>query len=325
MKQFFSCDWGTTSFRLRLIEAESLTIIEEEKTSQGITQTYQLWKQSEENEESRLAFYLGIISKYIKIIEKRASISLIDLPLIISGMVSSTIGMIDLSYKNIPFAVTGEDIKTHTIDATNSFQHTVLIISGVRSAEDVMRGEETKLIGCASGISDYKEHLYIFPGTHPKHIEVKNGKAAAFKTYMTGEFFELLSKKSILSVSVKEDKDLTQENNLQSFEKGVKESINSNLLHSSFLVRTNDLFKKVTPEENYYYLSGLLIGAELKDVTGENRNITIVGNAALAKQYTTALKVLNLQQENTLVASMDADEALIKGQIQVYKKIMEKA
>jgi len=325
MKQFLSCDWGTTSFRLRLIEAESLAIIDEEKTSHGIAQTFQLWKQSGENEESRLAFYLDFISKPIKIIEKRAGISLSGLPLIISGMASSTIGMIDLSYKDIPIAVTGEDVKTHTIDATNSFQHTVLIISGVRTADDVIRGEETKLIGCASGISNYEEHLYIFPGTHPKHIEVKNGKAAAFKTYMTGEFFELLSKKSILSVSVKEDKNSALENNLQSFEKGVKESINTNLLHGSFLVRTNDLFKELTPEENYYYLSGLLIGAELKDVTDETRNITIVGNAALATQYLMALNILGLPKEGAAVTEMDADEALIKGQIQVYKKTVEKA
>ena len=52
---------------------------------------------------------------------------------------------------------------------------------------------------------------------------------------MTGEFFELLSKKSILSVSVKEGEDLQFGNNLQCFEKGVTDSIGSNLLHIVFL------------------------------------------------------------------------------------------
>jgi len=325
MKQFLSCDWGTTSFRLRLIDAENLAIIAEEKTTHGIAETFHLWKQSGKNEESRLAFYLDIILKHINVIEGKSGISLKDLPLIISGMASSTIGMIDLSYKDLPFTVTGEDIKTHTIDTTNSFKHKTVIISGVRSADDVMRGEETKLIGCASGISNHEEHLYIFPGTHPKHIKVKNGKAIAFKTYMTGEFFELLSKKSILSVSVEEGSGIQAENNLRSFQKGVKDSMNANLLHSCFLIRTNDLFKKLTPEENYYYLSGLIIGAELKDLADEKGNITIVANGTLAAQYLTALRVLNLPKANDLLTSMDADEALIKGQMQVYKKVMAKA
>lgn len=325
MKQFLSCDWGTTSFRLRLINAENLAIIEEEKTIRGIAETFHLWKQSGKNEESRLPFYLNIIAKHIEVIEEKSGISLSNLPVIISGMASSTIGMIDLSYKDIPIAVNGEDLKIHVIEATDSFKRKTVIISGVRSADDVMRGEETKLVGCASGILNQEEHFYIFPGTHPKHIEVKNGKAVAFKTYMTGEFFELLSKKSILSVSVKQGQDLVPENNLQSFEKGVKDSINANLLHNCFLVRTNDLFKKLTPEENYYYLSGLIIGAELKDAADEKGNITVVGNGALAAQYITALRVLNSPKENALLTSMDADEALIKGQIEVYKKITAKA
>ncbi len=324
MKQFLSCDWGTTSFRLRLIDAENLAIIDEEKNTCGIAETFHLWKQSGKNEEGRLVFYLDIISSYIKTIEKRLKTSLNDLPLVISGMASSTIGMIDLSYKDLPIAVNGEDLKIHTINAANSFEHKTVIISGVKTLDDVMRGEETKLAGCASGFSNNEEHLYIFPGTHPKHIKVKNGKAIAFKTYMTGEFFDLLSKKSILSVSVEEGNGLQAENNLRSFEKGVKDSVNANLLHNCFLVRTNDLFKKLTPEENYYYLSGLIIGAELKDVTDQNRNITIVANATLAAQYLTALRVLNLPKEDALLTSMDADEALIKGQIEVYKKIMGK-
>lgn len=320
MKQFLSCDWGTSSFRLRLIEAESLAIIEEEKTSQGIAETFQLWKQSRQNEENRLIFYLDLISIHIKTLEERTGASLDDVPLIISGMASSTIGMLDLSYKDIPFFVSGEDLKIHTINATNGFKHNVIIISGVRTTDDVMRGEETKLIGCASGITNQENHVYIFPGTHPKHAEVKDGKVTGFKTYMTGEFFELLSKKSVLSVSVKESKGLELESFLQSFIQGVKDSTNVNLLHSCFLVRTNDLFKKFTPEDNYHYLSGLLIGAELKDLIDRKANIIIVGNAVLTQQYLTALRILKIPKENALVKSMDADEALIKGQREIYRK-----
>lgn len=321
MEKFLSCDWGTSAFRLRLIEAESLTIIEEENTVQGIAPTFQLWKESGKKEEERQKFYLDIISNHIKSITKRSGIDVDNSPLIISGMASSTIGMIDLSYKNLPFFTNGEDVETFIIEALQDFPHKVIVISGVRTEDDVMRGEETKLIGCAADINSNEDHIYIFPGTHPKHIEVKNGKAIAFNTYMTGEFFDLLSKKSILAVSVKKNDGFELKNNFESFTKGVNESSVSNLLHSCFLVRTNEVFKKLSAEENYFYLSGLLIGTELKDLIDYSGTITIVGNAALTAQYTAALRVLNLPKKDALVKSIDADEALIKGQFQIYKKV----
>ena len=317
MSQFLSCDWGTTAFRLRLIETESIRVIAEESTKQGIAETYQSWKQSGRSEEARLPFYLQIISERINAIEQKTGASLKHVPLIISGMASSTIGMTDLPYKHLPVFTDGSNLTIHTVEPTDAFRNKTILISGVRTEDDVMRGEETKLVGCAAGTKNNELHVNIFPGTHPKHVEVQNGEATAFKTYMTGEFFELLSKKSILSVSVKEGGNIQSGQNLQSFEKGVKDSIQSNILHNCFLVRTNEVFKKLTAEQNFYYLSGLLIGAELKDIMGFAGNITVVANETLSSQYVLALRILGLAKQ---VKMEDADTALIKGQIQVLQK-----
>lgn len=323
MEKFLSCDWGTSSFRLRLIEVETLTIIEEENSTVGIAQTFQQWNESSKKEDQRQSFYLDIISKHIQTIEQRAGISLDDLPLIISGMASSSLGIVNLPYKTLPFVATGEDLETFIIDKPEKLTQNIVIISGAKTDVDVMRGEETKLVGLASE-NIFNDHIYIFPGTHPKHAEVENGKVVAFKTYMTGEFFELLSKKSILSVSIKKGESLEAEDNLQSFAEGVEQSRIANLLHSCFLVRTNDLFKKKSAAENYFYLSGLLIGTEMNDLRHKNQNITIVGNAAINAQYLAALRILNKKKKSTSVKSADADEALIKGQIKIYKQLNKK-
>ncbi|MEJ7827772.1 MAG: 2-dehydro-3-deoxygalactonokinase [Segetibacter sp.] len=319
MEKFLSCDWGTTAFRLRLIEAESLSIVAEQSTKQGISDTHEQWKKSNTNEEGRLTFYLTIIREHITAIEQKIGASLNDVPLIISGMASSTVGMVDVPYKEIPFSIDGSDLKVHTIEATDDFKHTIQVISGVRTADDVMRGEETKLIGCMADVASEKSNVYIFPGTHPKHVEVKGGKAIAFKTFITGELFDLLSKESILAVSVEEGRDLQQAGNLQSFEKGVNESKDSNLLHSLFLVRTNQVFKKLSKQENYYYLSGLLIGAQLRDLTNiAFAGLTVVGNATLTPYYIAALRIVGLPEAEII----SADEALIKGQYKVYKHLV---
>lgn len=318
LKNFLSCDWGTTSFRLRLIETGNLAIVEEEKTSQGIAETFQSWKKSGKRENERLRFYLDIISKHIETIKKKTGISIDDLPIIISGMASSTIGMIDLPYKNVPFAASGEDLGFFTTGESENIKNKVCIISGVRTEDDVMRGEETKLVGCIADSNDISD-IYIFPGTHPKHIVVKNSQAITFKTYMTGEFFELLSSKSILSVSVRKSEGFQAKDNLRSFTKGVNDSSHSSLLHNCFLVRTNELFKKNSLAENYFYLSGLLIGSELKNVVNGRNKITIVGNDTLNAQYLAALNALRIPGEETTIKNMDADKALIKGQWEIYK------
>src|SRR5580765_3009969 len=103
MKNFFSCDWGTSSFRLKLIEIESLKVIATETASQGITETFALWKQANQPEEKRISFYSGFITDHIKSIAKKLNESLDRLPIVLSGMASSNIGMIELPYKKMPF------------------------------------------------------------------------------------------------------------------------------------------------------------------------------------------------------------------------------
>ena len=320
---FLSCDWGTTAFRLRLVDA-ACKIIEEEKTALGIAETFQQWKNTGKNEEARLPFYLNIIDQQIKTIEKKINTSLQHVPLIISGMASSTIGMVDLPYKNCPFNIDGSDLQVEKIEVSDKFKHDVSIISGVRTEDDVMRGEETKLIGCFAAVSNENDHVFIFPGTHPKHVNVKDGKATGFKTYMTGEIFDLLSKKSVLSVSVEKDEDFEKRSHFLAFEKGVNDSTDLNILHACFLVRTNNIFNKLTKQENYYYLSGLLIGTELKDLRNSAfTNITIAGNEAITPYYTKALHILGLPKLNGLLQTQHADEALIRGQLKILGKLGE--
>ena len=171
-----------------------------------------------------------------------------------------------------------------------------------------MRGEETLLLGC-----DVDDALVIFPGTHSKHVIVKDKIAIDFKTYMTGEFFNLLSTQSLLAKSVSKN----NETHEKAFINGVKDGAVNNVLNASFHVRTNQLFNKNSAEENYHYLSGLLIGNELREVSTSNqKNIALVCANNLLHQYTTALNVINNNQFE--IKAIDADEALITAHIKLY-------
>ncbi|MEP7145051.1 MAG: 2-dehydro-3-deoxygalactonokinase, partial [Ferruginibacter sp.] len=310
MKFFFSCDWGTSTFRLRLVDAENIKVLSEIKTRHGIAIAFESWKQTNQQEKTRLAFYQTYLFEQVKKITVPFNDAVKDAPIILSGMASSSIGMIELPYKEIPFPCKGSGLVIYIIPADEDHRHKMIMISGARTDVDVIRGEETMLAGCKISEDD-SEQLFIFPGTHSKHIIVKNGLVKNITTYMTGELFDLLSNKSILSASVKKD-DPEPTGSNRFFIDGVLKGRASILSNSIFHVRTNHLFKKTTPGENYDYLSGLLIGHELKDVSANKPpSITLVCSEGLKKSYTQALNVLELASQ---VNYENADEALINGQ-----------
>ncbi len=311
LRKFISCDWGTSSFRLKLINAETKAVLAETKSEQGIAATHALLQ--EEKNTDRFSFYLNIILGYILELEQKYGHSLDGVTIIISGMASATIGMLELPYKSIPFNVKKAELEMNFIPVSENCRHKIIVISGVRSPNDVMRGEETILAGCS--IADIQEaQLFIFPGTHSKHVTVKNGMITDIKTYMTGEVFELLANKSILAASV--EKDNSTETNNVSFIKGIRESADAGLLNNIFHVRANALFNNLTKKENYHYLSGLLIGEELKNVQASDyASITVVSTGSLLQLYADALSALGLKEN---LMQQNADQALIKGQAVIF-------
>jgi len=221
MQNFLSCDWGTSFFRLRYVQAPGLKF-ESVERAEGIAATFEAWKtkKEKEKESERFLFFRNVIVKHIRFLEKKVKTSLDAVPLVISGMASSSIGMLEIPYKECPFKADGSDLRVVNIKATKDFNHETFIISGIKTKDDVLRGEETQLIGCNQG--KVNDGLYIFPGTHSKHVLVKKGIAVSFKTYMTGEFFELLSQKSILSASIRNNGKLSGKENKLAFAEGVK-------------------------------------------------------------------------------------------------------
>lgn len=317
MDYFFSCDWGTSSFRLRLIKANDLSVLAEAKSNRGISETYKLWQQKEGTGLSRTDFYANIVQDKIKSLQQRLNMVTDGIPVLFSGMASSTIGMVDLPYKRLPFNLDGSDLKIEVM-RNSAGVNPFVVISGASTDCDVMRGEETKIVGCQTLLDNRdQEQLLILPGTHPKHIVVKNSQAISFKTYMTGEFFNLLSVDSILSASVEEGGDLDDPHNQERFIEGVRAGRHSNLLHASFMVRTNQVLKNIPPKQNLHYLSGLLIGTELGDLKPDV-SIYLVGGAVHASLYKLACNELNLRVNQEL----DADLALIKGQQVIFSNFM---
>lgn len=309
-EKFISCDWGTSNFRLRLVDTHSLRVISEIGTDLGIKKCYQRYKQqSQRSQESYFADYLWVQ------LEELGLNGLENYPLVASGMLSSSIGMHELEYCQLPLAFSGEGLISYRVSINHKMN--LLLISGARTHNDVMRGEEIQAIGLSDNLPKNEKGVLLLPGTHSKHVYFDAGRYIDFTTYMTGELFEVLGKHSILSASV----EATEWN--PSFEdvfvEGVKKGVADRQMPPLFSVRANSLIHTVSSKENYYYLSGLLIGAELGHLREKSETVYLAVAGIQNELYQLALKSFLPLERIVCFDPQIIETALLVGQ----RKILE--
>ena len=322
-KYFLSCDWGTTAFRLRLIDTSNHEVVSEITSLEGIARTFQAWKASDMPANDRERFFKYHLKHQITALENQVQKDLTGVDIVISGMASSSIGMVELPYARLPFDLSGHEAILHKIERNTDFQHDILLISGVRSDDDVMRGEETQLIGLINllklPITD--DFVFVLPGTHSKHVYIEKGHIVRFHTFMTGEMFQIISNHSILKDSI----ELVDLEHLSPFEwafftKGVQDTEGANMLNLFFKIRTNQLFNKCTKKENALYLSGLLMGSELRELVKNIANPDNLGTEGalilcsgnnLFTFYQSAIVALGLSERTIIVPPDMLDKAVV--------------
>jgi 2-dehydro-3-deoxygalactonokinase len=326
-KYLFGCDWGTSSFRLRLINTNDHEVVEEVLSEEGIANTYNLWKKDGEHRNvDKLQFFKAKIANAITMLSNKLDMNLANVPIIISGMASSSLGMDDVPYATLPFPVDGSAARYRFFPSEESFPNSVTLVSGVRAEKDVMRGEETQLVGLLSLLDKSiaaENAILIFPGTHSKHLYVAQNQLIDLQTFMTGEIFSLMVNASVLKNSVNRmHLSAFSDDNVAAFKAGVQGSVSSNILSSLFSVRTNELFGTLNKEQNFFYLSGLLIGAELKGLHEKaSWQLILCSGSNLFEHYKVALEALNLTERTTTIPPALIDRAAVAGQIKIFESV----
>ena len=157
---------------------------------------------------------------------------------------------------------------------------------------DVMRGEEVQIFG-ALQMAGRDSATLVLPGTHSKWVQVQGGHVAHFQTFMTGEVFALMSQHSILSKTM----DLSGAFDEAAFLQGVNHSQQAgSVLHHLFAVRTLSLFNRLSAAQLPSFLSGLLIGEELRtpSINTDSGPVILIGSNTLTQRYSLALQHLGI-------------------------------
>jgi len=282
ISEFTGCDWGTTNFRVRIVSGDS--VLKELRTDQGASAL-----RSPEDFRAALAQAMDTLGAAG--------------PVVISGMAGSSIGWKELPYARLPFRLDGSDAVVVEIEPKT------FLISGVRSEDDVMRGEETELLGLEVG---REEVVVVLPGTHSKHCALRNGSMVSFRTFMSGELHALLGSHGILSQSVAPGWDEA------AFLEGIGEATRGALTSSLFKIRTRSLLHGKSPESNGSYLSGLLIGSELL-VLPKELPLILAAAGKIAAPYRLAFHALGLEARSRILSDDEAARLAVRGQ----RKILE--
>jgi 2-dehydro-3-deoxygalactonokinase len=175
--------------------------------------------------------------------------------------------------------------------------------------ENVMRGEETQLLGLASLMPGYKG-LVCLPGTHSKWALLRGTTVERFTTAMTGEVFELLRTQSVLRHSVGSAGGGAEQD--EGFAAGASAGLDrpGDLLGQLFRVRAASLLSDRGADWSVGYLSGLLIGTEI----AANRNqigtdaVPLIGSTSLCRLYKQVLEMAGARAQ-----LVDATEAVLAG------------
>jgi 2-dehydro-3-deoxygalactonokinase len=293
--RFVACDWGTSRFRLRLVDGK---VRKELRTEEGTAALAAAGG-------DRPAAFKAVLRAGLKRLNAPAT-----LPVVVSGMASSTIGWKELPYAKLPFAFDGRNAVWEKIEPH------VFLISGLRTETEILRGEETEAIGLVArlGAEMPFEAIFVLPGTHSKHLDVNPGGIANFRTYMTGELFDVLSRHSVLRHST----DPAAAVDRAAFLEGVEESTRRPIPELLFRVRTRQVLDRKSAPSNTSFLSGLLIGAELGTLRGSDVQIILAAGRALRASYTAAAQALGLGPR---LRAVDSGGLSVLGQAVLLRRI----
>jgi 2-dehydro-3-deoxygalactonokinase len=274
-------DWGTSSFRALLVASRG-EVLDRVETGEGIQSI------------SGGAFEQTLTKA---IAPWRTAFG--ALPIYAAGMIGSRNGWVEMPYVPAPAGVADLARATRRIPLSDG--STITFIPGLCDPAaspfpDVMRGEETQLVGL--GLD--RPQTVVLPGTHAKWARVGGGRIQAFQTFVTGEVFGTLSRHSFLARVARP----RSTPNWEAFRQGATLALAdgrpaAGLLARLFAVRTGWLAGKLDPQDMTDYLSGLVVGSEFLEARNAGwysagDTVSIVGDDDLVEVYSRAAEIMEI-------------------------------
>ena len=206
---------------------------------------------------------------------------------LLSGMIGSRQGWKEAPY--LPCPAGAAELGAALVDIGFDWARVKLVpgLSGFDEfgVAEVMRGEETQILGVPPLLRD--GGIACLPGTHSKWARVEGGRIVGFTTHMTGEAFGVLRSHTILGRMMRDGP-----SDGAPFDNGLIRSADpGGLLHHLFGVRAEVLADRLTDSQAPAYLSGILIGHEVRAALAQAGGsvVQVIGAPDLSALYAKAI------------------------------------
>lgn len=289
MTALIGLDWGTSNCRAFRIGRDG-AVLETRSAAQGILAV---------RDGDFASAYETLVGDWLRAHKA---------PVLMCGMIGSRQGWVEAPYVALP--ADADQLARHLakVPGTEAAIVPGLVGAALAGGRDVIRGEETQIVGAADG-----DALFCLPGTHSKWVLVEGGRIDRFATFMTGEVYGVLVRHSILGRLME-----GEAHDESAFAAGIARGrAAGGLLHQLFTVRTDGLFDAQKPAALASYLSGLLIGHELRAAIEAfpAPRVVLVGAPALTDRYRVAL-----DREGRAGIAVTGDLAAAKGLWRIARK-----
>ncbi|MFI5084481.1 MAG: 2-dehydro-3-deoxygalactonokinase [Actinomycetales bacterium] len=255
-------DWGTSSLRAWSLDRDG-AILATTASRDGLRAVSERAAASRTEPAEAFARTLAALSDHM---------GAPGVPALACGMVGADGGWTTAGRLDLPISAKAEAFRPTAVpDAAPA----VGIVPGLRTApdatgsSDVIRGEETQVLGALARLGDPADANLILPGTHTKWLSVAGGKIVGFATVMTGELHAALLEATILGDPARRaeaDRPAeTPQTDFLAFDAGVAHSLthpDQPFAARLFSARTRHLSGELAVASISSYLSGLLIGDE---------------------------------------------------------------
>lgn len=223
-----------------------------------------------------------------------------DPDIVLCGMIGSRQGWVEVPYVECAAGAVELAAGMTCIEAPEFDGRRLWFVPGMADrgsdVADVMRGEETQIVALLDAFGD-GTHLVCLPGTHSKWVVVRDRAIASIATAMTGELYAVLRAHSTLGRLMGDGESRFD---APAFDEGLRRSAEpGGLLHHLFGVRTAGLFDRLPAAALPSYLSGLLIGHEVRSSRIDARTpppeqVHLIGSEHLLEAYARALGALGI-------------------------------
>lgn len=311
MKRYLTIDGGTTNTRVNLVENER--IVATKKINRG----------AKAGIDDRDGLKVELKTAISAILEENRLIEKDVIKILASGMITSEFGLYELPHLQAPVGIKKLHDSMQEVAFPEISSIPFVFIRGIKCNSDsigefdMMRGEETELMGLMALCGGDSHAVYVLPGSHSKIISVdNNGSICSFSTMLTGEMLMALSQNTILKDAV----DITVEAiNTEYLLKGYSFSRIEGLNKALFKVRIlKNAFKK-SPYEVYSFFLGAILADEIDTIIGTNAQTVIIGGNTRIK-IPTATIIESISSKTVItVSDSDVERSTAIGAIRIFE------